>query len=267
MIAFLEKKTTGFFIKESSKLQFPAHLHRHIEFVMLLASSATAYAGTERCVLHAGDAFIAFPNQVHRYDAPKEGEHSIIIIMDPDVIPELSASFFEALPTSALIKDFLTDEIRAICTRLIALQEVHSPIEETERRALLTALFARVLAACQPTTRERATGAASAAVAYCARHYTEDLSLGTLERELHVSRYYISHIFTERLGIGFNEYVNSLRVSHACRYLAHEEHSVTEISTLVGFSGPRTFNRAFSKCMGITPSEYRRQQRKERSRI
>ncbi len=264
MIAFLEKKTAGFSISRSSRLKFPAHLHRHIEFVILLQSTATAYAGTERCMLRAGDAFIAFPNQVHRYDPPCEGERSIIIIMDPDVIPELSASFFETLPASAHIKGFLTDEILAICTRLFALQEIHTPIEETERRALLTALFARVLAACHPTARENAADAMSAVVSYCARHYTEDLSLGALEQELHISRYYISHMFTQRLGIGFNEYVNSLRVSHACRYLAHEDRSVTEISTLVGFSGPRTFNRAFAKCMGMTPSEYRKQQRTEK---
>ena len=264
MIAFLEKKTKGFHIGESKKLNFPAHLHRHVEFVILLQATATAYAGTERCALRAGDAFIAFPNQVHRYDPPTEGEHSIIIIMDPDVIPELSASFFETLPTSAHLKSFLTDEIRAICTRLMSLREIRTPIEETERRALLTALFARVLAACQPTVRETATDAVSAVVSYCARHYTEDLSLGALEEELHISRYYISHMFARRLGIGFNEYVNSLRVSHACRYLAHEDRSVTEISTLVGFSGPRTFNRAFAKCMGMTPSEYRRQQRTEK---
>lgn len=264
MIAFLEKKTTGFFMRESNKLQFPAHLHRHVEFVILLEASATAYADTERCVLRAGDAFIAFPNQVHRYEPPCEGERSIIIIMDPDVIPELSASFFETLPASARIKHFLTDEVLAICTRLTALQDVHTPIEETERRALLTALFARVLAACHPTAREASSDAMSAVVAYCARHYTEDLSLGTLEQALHISRYYISHMFTQRLGIGFNEYVNSLRVSHACRYLAHSTRSVTEISTLVGFSGPRTFNRAFAKCMGMTPSEYRRQQHTEK---
>lgn len=264
MIAFLEKKTAGFFIAESAKLQFPAHLHRHVEFVLLLESTATAYAGTERCVLHAGDAFIAFPNQVHRYDPPREGERSIIIIMDPDVVPDLSSSFFEMLPESACIRHFLGDETLAICTRLMALREVRTPIEETERRALLTALFARAFAACHPTARGSASDAMSAIVTYCARHYTEDLSLASLEEALHISRYYISHMFTQRLGIGFNEYVNSLRVSHACRYLAREERSVTEISTMVGFSGPRTFNRAFTRCMGMTPSEYRRQQQAEK---
>ncbi len=259
MIAYLEKKTTSFWIKESKKLQFPAHLHRHIEFVILLEARATAYADTECCELQAGDAFIAFPNQIHRYDPPCEGERSLVIIVDPDMMPELCPSFFGVLPPSAHLKSFLCDEVRSLCSRLTALQSVSSPIKETERRALLTALFARVLSAATPTVRESATDAVGAVVNYCARHYTDDLSLATLERELHISRYYISHMFTQKLRIGFNDYVNSLRVSHACRYLQHEDRPITEISTLVGFSGPRTFNRAFAKCTGMTPSEYRKQ--------
>ena len=262
MIAYLEKKTTGFLIKESKKLQFPAHLHRHIEFVILLDASVTAYADTECCLLQPGDAFIAFPNQVHRYDPPREGERSIIVIVDPDMMPDLCPTFFDVLPRSAHLKAFLCDEVKALCTRLEELSTISSPLEEIERRALLTALFTRVLAAAHPVARENATNAVGAVVNYCARHYTEDLSLETLERELHISRYYISHMFTQKLRIGFNDYVNSLRVSHACRYLQHEDRPITEISTLVGFSGPRTFNRAFAKCIGMTPSKYRKQNKK-----
>ena len=259
MIAYLEKKTTSFLIKEVRKLQFPAHLHRHIEFVILLEAQTTAYADTERCTLQAGDAFIAFPNQIHRYDPPCEGERSIIIIVDPDMMPDLCSSFFGVLPPSAHLKSFLCDEVRSICARLIALQNASTPYEETERRSLLTALFARVLAAANPAIRENVTDAMSAVVNYCAQHYTDDLSLGALERELHISRYYISHMFAQKFQIGFNDYVNSLRVSHACRYLQHEDRPITQVSTLVGFSGPRTFNRAFTKYTGMTPSEYRKQ--------
>ena len=259
MIAYLEKKTTGFLINESKKLQFPAHLHRHIEFVILLDARTTAYADTECCVLQPGDAFIAFPNQVHRYDPPCEGERSIIVIVDPDMVPDLCTTFFDVLPRSAHLKAFLCDEVKALCARLSELMTVSSPLEEIERRALLTALFSRVLAAARPMARESTANAVGAVVNYCAQHYTEDLSLETLERELHISRYYISHMFTQKLRIGFNDYVNSLRVSHACRYLQNEDRPITEISTLVGFSGPRTFNRAFAKCIGMTPSEYRKQ--------
>jgi AraC-like DNA-binding protein len=78
-----------------------------------------------------------------------------------------------------------------------------------------------------------------------------------LERDLHISKYYISHVMSQKLNIGFNDYVNSLRISSACRLLRKSDRSITEISELVGFNTLRTFNRAFFKQMGVTPSDYR----------
>jgi AraC-like DNA-binding protein len=79
-----------------------------------------------------------------------------------------------------------------------------------------------------------------------------------LEEELHLSKYYISHLFGDKLGIRFNDYINSLRISEACRLLRTSTLSVTEISDASGFGTLRTFNRAFMKQMGMSPSEYRR---------
>lgn len=95
-------------------------------------------------------------------------------------------------------------------------------------------------------------------VSYCARNFNRELSLDVLEEELHISKYYISHLFSDRLGIRFNDYVNSLRVSDACRLLRQTDASITEISELVGFGTLRTFNRAFIKHTGVSPSAYRR---------
>lgn len=64
-------------------------------------------------------------------------------------------------------------------------------------------------------------------------------------------------MMSSKLNMGFNDYVNSLRVSNACKYLRKTDKSITEISNIVGFNTLRTFNRAFRKQLGITPSEYR----------
>ena len=95
-------------------------------------------------------------------------------------------------------------------------------------------------------------------VSFCAQNYGRELTLATLEEELHLSKYYISHLFGSKIGTGFNDYINALRVSEACRYLRRSNKSITEISTLVGFGTLRTFNRAFFKQVGMSPSEYRR---------
>ncbi len=95
-------------------------------------------------------------------------------------------------------------------------------------------------------------------IVYCTRHYGEDISLTILEDKLGLNRYYISHLFSGKLGMKFNDYINSLRVSEACKMLLNSDDSVTDICFHVGFETLRTFNRAFVKNTGKTPSEYRK---------
>ena len=80
----------------------------------------------------------------------------------------------------------------------------------------------------------------------------------SLEEALHLNKYYVSHLFSQKLGISFHDYINSLRVSEACRLLLNTEKSITQISEGVGFNTLRTFNRAFTKQLGISPSQYRK---------
>ena len=72
---------------------------------------------------------------------------------------------------------------------------------------------------------------------------------------------------SNKLKMGFNDYVNSLRISNACKQLIKSDASITEISENVGFNTLRTFNRAFMKQTGMTPSEYRKQQEPQRSTL
>jgi len=95
-------------------------------------------------------------------------------------------------------------------------------------------------------------------VAFCAQNYSENLSLSLLQERLHLDKYYIPHLFNDKLKIRFNDYINALRINEACRFLANTESSITEISELVGFNTLRTFNRAFMKHVGSSPSDYRK---------
>ena len=98
---------------------------------------------------------------------------------------------------------------------------------------------------------------------YCVRNYNKELTLAVLAEELHMSKYYISHLFGKEFNMKFNDYINSLRVSAACRLLCDTTKSVTEISEEVGFATARTFNRAFSKQYRLSPTEYRLSSRRQ----
>jgi YesN/AraC family two-component response regulator len=103
-------------------------------------------------------------------------------------------------------------------------------------------------------------------VNYCNAHYKENLSLTMLESELHISKYYISHIINERLGEGFNEYLNSIRINEACRLLLESDMSIKEISAEVGFGTVRSFDRAFLRQKSETAREYRQRNLENRKK-
>ncbi|MBE6655507.1 MAG: helix-turn-helix transcriptional regulator [Ruminococcaceae bacterium] len=98
---------------------------------------------------------------------------------------------------------------------------------------------------------------------FCYENYDTDISLQTISDKLHISRYYISHLFNRKLHIGFNDYINSLRISRACEMLKLDDTPITEIAYSVGYNFIRTFNRCFQEIVGMTPKEYRRKKHKK----
>ena len=88
-----------------------------------------------------------------------------------------------------------------------------------------------------------------------------DLSLDTLSERLNASKHHVSQIINEHLGASFFEYINQLRIREARQLLAETTRSdlhVIEVVYAVGFNNKVSFNAAFKKATGMTPTEYRK---------
>ena len=257
-----EKRQSDFDFRDDTKspLQCNAHLHYHLELLCLLDGHTRAYVDSNEYQLEPGDILLAFPNQIHRFESVDK-ESYLLFIINPDSMPELCRLFTTALPLSAVVRGgakepALYDKLRAMAD--FCSMEDH-PYHDVIQRGQMLSFFGELLCRMELTKpREGDSQSLKAVVRYCSQNFTKELSLEILERELHISKYYISHLFSHKLNMRFNDYVNSLRISDACRYLRHDSRSVTEISELVGFSTLRTFNRAFIKQIGVTPSQYRK---------
>ena len=94
-------------------------------------------------------------------------------------------------------------------------------------------------------------------LSYLAQHCTEKLTLEELSERFSLSVSYISHMFSEIVGINFRAYINALRLLRATRMLKCTDKPVTCICYECGFESQRTFNRAFREHYGVTPTEYR----------
>ena len=59
-------------------------------------------------------------------------------------------------------------------------------------------------------------------------------------------------------GLLFNDVLDATRFRAAKSYLAHGDIAGTEVAYLLGFAEPSSFNRAFKRWSGQTPTEFRR---------
>jgi YesN/AraC family two-component response regulator len=104
---------------------------------------------------------------------------------------------------------------------------------------------------------ERSTDIVSYLTHRVAAHYAEPLSLSALARKKGYSLPYLSALFKERMGMGFQEYLIRVRIEEACRLLANTDKKISDIAFSCGFSDIRTFNRVFKKVTLLSPREYR----------
>ena len=268
MRAPYEKITADFHFRSDNKGSIPltcaAHLHYHVEIAYIEDGEIEAVVDSESCRVSAGDLLVVFPNRIHRFEHSGSVKYKLFII-SPDLVPDLAYKINHEAATNPVIKDAKQNK------RLMSLMKILSETEKISShkdndvsrdvvmKGYLLAFFGELLS-MMPLSKNRSddSQAIRTILDYCSQNFRQDISLSSLEEEIHLSKYYISHLFGDKLGVSFNEYINSLRVSEACRYLRLGKKSITEISELSGFGTLRTFNRAFQKQMGMSPSEYRK---------
>lgn len=88
-----------------------------------------------------------------------------------------------------------------------------------------------------------------------------DLSLKTFSDESGIAEHLLSKAINIKANMHFFDYINSYRIKEACLLLsdkeANKKYSIEGIAQLCGFANKASFNKAFKKFTGKTPSEFR----------
>lgn len=94
---------------------------------------------------------------------------------------------------------------------------------------------------------------------YLEENYAQSsLSLSTTAERFYLNPSYLSRTFRKKTGIPFVEYLNKVRIEHACDYLKSGNWKVYEIAEKVGIPNPDYFSRCFRKYMGMSVNDYKK---------
>lgn len=92
-------------------------------------------------------------------------------------------------------------------------------------------------------------------------HIDEDLSLDRLAKVFFVSKYHISHIFRDNMGISVHQYILKKRLTMS-RDAILNGIEAGNAATAYGFSDYSVFYRAFVREYGVSPARFRKQAQK-----
>lgn len=92
---------------------------------------------------------------------------------------------------------------------------------------------------------------------YMESHYSEEITLDSIAKEVNLSPYYFSHFYKEETGVNFIDQLLTIRIEKAREFLANTDASIKDVSRQVGYADPNYFSKLFKKITGVTATEYK----------
>lgn len=93
---------------------------------------------------------------------------------------------------------------------------------------------------------------------YIEHNYMDNIKLETIAPLFGYNSSYLGKIFNKKVGMGFNMFVDLIRINESKKLLAQTDLKVYEISEKVGYRNVDYFHTKFKKYVSQSPAEYRK---------
>lgn len=111
----------------------------------------------------------------------------------------------------------------------------------------------------------KAVGGTEAAAAYIRENLHRELSIQEICRGTNLSKTMLYDLFRKRFGCTIGGYINAQRVERSKDFLKGSDLTMEEISQRIGFSSASYYSKIFKKHTGLSPLQYRKQQKEAHS--
>lgn len=161
-------------------------------------------------------------------------------------------SSFISLPTRGIFKrEVFTpyfDQIDNISKR--------RPANILAQQAIFLTILSNIISSIN-TTKDKTNELAIKVMDYLTENYNKPITCGDLERNFHFTSDYITRKMKLYCGITPHQYLQHLRIEKTKELLANTDHTMTVISSQVGYNDLSVFYKSFCKHTGTNPSSWR----------
>lgn len=209
-------------------------------------------------------------SKAERYPA-SDRQQALTLICAPGYLRQLFADAADLLPDAARDNlfapamdfayfDFPLSHDVALAAEALLHERDDAGLTHLRLHARALDLLHRFFTAGRP--EERALGRrdrdrAAAAREHLERHYASPPTIAALAHRLGTNEARLADAFKRRYGMTLYDFVQKLRMDHACNLLRHSDLSITEIALEVGYEHPGNFATAFRRRYGMTPRAFR----------
>jgi AraC-like DNA-binding protein len=252
----------------------PPHLHSFLEFVYISAGSMEIGVGQELYHMDKGDLAVVFPGQIQHTQVFDPGKGmSTYLIASPSYAGSLSDTLLNKTPTCPVIKSAnIHKDIRYALDALY-----HEIVDEKEKgistdparkilyQHYIGLILVRALPYLELVDRDNKEDGdlIYRTVSYIARNFTQPITLTSMAKDLYISPFALSRVFSGTFHTNFNRYLNETRLNYALSLLRYTDQTITEVYENAGFDSQRTFNRVFTEKLHMSPRQYKKSVRED----
>lgn len=254
------------FVHSVNKLEM--HWHKVLEILLVLKGSINLRIGKELYLLKENDIIVINGNETHNTSRTKEDNMVLALQVEQDYLaglyPEICNIKFNC--NSVVFEgEEVLDTIRCFLAKIV--WELNKKREGYRLLVLseLNQLLAYMINSCDNIKIEDDKSdimkedmeRLENIISYINDNLEQKITLQQLAKREHISLYYLSHFFKNKVGISFQEYINTVRLDKATSLLITTNDTITDIALQCGFSSTTYFNKIFKENYNCTPTEYR----------
>ena len=255
-LKYVDTKEEIIAINKKSKHIEP-HLHNALEIVCVTSGTLELGVGQELYHMEKGDIGFVFPNVIHHYQVLTPGVNTVTyLIASPFTIAKFADIMQSMAPEYPIIKaEKVEPEVYRVINAILETEQS----DITVAQAYLQIVLARCIGKLNLVEKSNvgSNDLIYQTVSYISANFKKKFSLEEMAKDLGVSKYILSRLFSKTFHRNFNQYLNDARLNYACHRLENTSDSITNISLDSGFESQRTFNRVFKERYKISPSDYR----------